>query len=385
VKVTSPGSSPVNAASPYRFENFRHDNLTGANDRVSVPCPQVQCGTDTNGTSGRAEISADGRYVAFTSSAENLIADDHNRVRDVFVRDMVAQVTTRVDVPSAGDADLGEANQPRSEEPGRPQESGDRGSDLFSISADGRYVVFKSASSNLVRGDTNGVSDVFIRDRVARTTTRVNVSSAGEEANHQTKSVLGLGLHTVSDDGRYVFFNSNATNLVSPPTADYLENVYRRDLRTGTTTLVTVSSDGKRANRGVDQDATRAAFTYLAPVLILGGTDVGLTGLSYSATPDGRYVVYNSDATNLVPGDSNAATDIFLSDLGTRTTTRVSVSSKGEQVESGKNCGTPSLSDDARFVVFDCSAENLVEDDDNAQNDVFVRELPGPHPLSGWY
>ncbi|HVF33077.1 MAG TPA: hypothetical protein VM933_08575 [Acidimicrobiales bacterium] len=386
VDVSSPGGSTARASSPYRFEVFRHDNVTGRNERVSLPCPQrTVCGTDTDASSARAEISADGRYVAFVSWAENIVADDRNGVRDVFVRDMVTQTTTRVDVPSDDDRDLGEPNDDPSTERDRPHESGDRGADLFSLSGDGRYVVFKSASSNLVRNDGNGVSDVFLRDRLARTTVRVNVSTEGREADHQTKSVLGVGLHTVSDDGRYVFFNSHASNLVSPPTADYRENLYRRDLKEGVTTLVTVSSRGTRADRGVEQDPNRAAFSYLAPLLVAGGTDVGLSGLSYSSTPDGRHAVFNSDATNLVPGDHNAATDIFLRDTTTGTTTRVSVSSTGAEAQSGKSCGSPTISDDARFVVFDCSAENLVEGDTNGIADIFVRELARSRPLTGWY
>ncbi|MDX6199042.1 MAG: hypothetical protein QOJ79_2193, partial [Actinomycetota bacterium] len=384
VQVPTPGVADERH-SPYRFEVFRHDTKTGQNDRVSVA---YKCDCDaTDASSGRAEISADGRYVAFTSWASNIVPHDTNKVRDVFVRDMVTHVTTRVDVPSYRDRDLGEPNNAETKDKTRQDnENGDTGADLFSISRDGRYVVFKSSSSNLVRNDNNNVADVFVRDRVARTTIRVNVSSRGEQANHQTKSVLGLGLHTISDDGRYVFFNSNASNLVSPPTQDYLENVYRRDLRRGITTLVTVSSDGKRADSDVALDPERVAFTYLAPLLVAGGRDVGLSGLSYSATPDGRYIVFNSDATNLVPGDDNNVTDIFLRDLATRTTTRVSVTSGGEQTKAG-HCGTPGLSDDARFVVFDCGAEaeDLVPEDTNKSGDVFVRELPGARPLTGWY
>ncbi|MCA1846700.1 MAG: hypothetical protein LC792_26600, partial [Actinobacteria bacterium] len=277
VSVTAPEAGP-NRASPYRFEVFRLDNRTHRPERVSVPCPGCGSGPnrdDTDRSSGRAEISADGRYVAFISWASNITHDSRADVRGVYVRDMVRGVTTRVDVPSDRDrAALGEPDDATSER--SAYGTGDQGSDLFSISGDGRYVVFKSASSNLVWGDHNGHSDAFVRDRRAGTTVRVNVSSSGAEANADTRSVLGLGLHTISDDGRYVLFNSDATNVVSPPTADGVENLYRRDLRTGVTTLVTVSSSGEPAAKGVDNDYIRLPFTYLAPLLFAGGTNVAL-------------------------------------------------------------------------------------------------------------
>jgi len=367
--------------SPYRSEVFRRDTRTGVLEQVSRPCSA--CGQDTDGSSGRAELSADGRYVAFTSWAENLVPDDNNKARDVFVRDLQSHITAQVDVPSDTERDvLGPPRYDRND----TSVPGNQGADVLSISANGRFVAFLSSAENLVRHDHNGFTDVFVRDLVGRTTTRVNVSSTGQEANAESKSVLGFGIRAISDDGRYVFFSSAATNLVSPPTASGVENVYRRDLALGITILVTVSSTGEPANQGVGTvDLRRAAFTTVAPFVIAGGPNSTVSPLSYSATPDGRFVVFNSDATNLVPGDTNNLTDIFLHDTVTGTTTRVSVSSAGNEA-SGRDagCGSPTISADARFVAFDCEASNLVDGDSNRSNDVFVRELPGPRRPSGW-
>ncbi|HVE63617.1 MAG TPA: hypothetical protein VNB94_07445 [Mycobacteriales bacterium] len=381
VRMHAPGQA-ASPSSPYRFEVYRHDNLTGRNERVSEPCGG--CGVDTTGSSGRGEISADGRFVAFVSWADNIVAGDNDKARNVFIRDLGRGVTARIDVPS--DVDRAQLGSPDYSGTSRGSPTGDQGADLFSISSDGRYVVFKSSAPNLVRNDTNGVTDVFVRDRVARTTARVNLSSTGQQANGETKSVLGLGLRTISDDGRFVFFNSDATNLVTPGTATDVENVFRRDIKLGITTLVTVSSTGLRANQVLNhkRDPRRTAFVYAAPIVVAGGPWVGLSELSYSATRDGRYVVFNSDATNLVPGDTNEFSDIFMHDTGTGTTTRVSVSSTGAQATGGP-CGSPTISADARFVAFDCVATNLVPGDGNESTDVFVRELPGPRPLTGWY
>ncbi len=379
VEVKVPGTNPRTPSSPYRFEVFRRDNLTKSIERVSVPCPT--CAEDPNGSSARAEISADGRYVAFVSWASNLVEGDDNGTRDVFVRDMDRRITVPVSVPNDADAAvLGDrANADASI-------SGDQGADLFSISSDGRFVAFKASAGNLVMDDMNGFTDAFVRDLVAKTTVRVNVSSNEDEANADTRSALGLGLRTISDSGRYVFFNSDATNLDPGKHGEEgHENIYRRDILRGTTMLVTVNSTGTPADAGVDaRDWRKYAYTYAAPIVIAGGLTVGISPMSYFATSDGRYVVFSSDAENLVPSDTNKLTDIFMHDVVTGTTTRISVSSTGEQTTDG-HCNTPSISDDARFVAFDCSATTLVGDDSNQSNDVFVRELPGPHPLSGWH
>lgn len=379
VEAHAPDPDGATPSSPYRFEVFRRDMTTRVIERVSVPCPG--CGEEADGSSGRVEMSDDGRYVAFVSWATNLVPGDDNDVRDVFVRDMKTRTTTRVSV--ASDADQKVLGLPN----GAESFAKDKGSDLFSISRDGRFVSFRSSSSNLVHGDTNGWTDVFLRDRVKGTTTRVNLSSDGQQAQGETRTPLALGLHTMSDDGRYVYFASEATNLVNPPTNNTVEHVYRRDLRTRETILVSVSSTGVRANKSVASEVTdprRLAFTHLAPIVIAGGPTVTISPLSYSTTADGRFVAFNSDADNLVPGDTNAFTDVFLHDTLTGTTTRASVSSDGAEAVGGPS-GTPSLSGDGRFIAFDSNATNLVRGDENDSVDVFVRELPGHHPFTGWH
>jgi Tol biopolymer transport system component len=143
-----------------------------------------------NGTSFRPAISANGRFVAFTSSASNLVAGDTNATEDVFVRDLVAQVTTRVSVGPGG-------------------QQADNTSRLAAISAHGRFGAFRSFASNLVAGDTNGVYDVFVRDLVAQVTTRVSVGPGGHQANNVSSDPA------ISADGRFVAFQSIATIHVS--------------------------------------------------------------------------------------------------------------------------------------------------------------------------
>jgi Tol biopolymer transport system component len=178
--------------------------------------------------------------------------------------------------------------------------AGAQGNDVSgysAVSADGRYVGFASYASNLVPGDTNETSDVFVRDLWTGTTTRVSVTSTGAQAD-------GLSSDPdLSADGRYVAFTSFAPDLVPGDTNTH-GDLFVRDLWTGTTTRVSVSSTGEQANEQ----------TY-AGVL----------------TPDGRYITFPSVASNLVPGDTNEAGDVFVRDLQAGTTTRVSVSSTGEQ------------------------------------------------------
>jgi Tol biopolymer transport system component len=289
---------------------------------------------------------------------------------------MLKGITIRVSVP--------DRSMPERQANGVPSNTGNQGADVYSISRDGKRVVFNASASNLVANDNNRATDVFVRDIPSGTTERVSLSSSGAEANGDSRSVMGFGLHTVSDDGRYVVFNSDATNLVNR-TTDGKENVYRRDRWLGTTTLMTVSSTDAAANNSVGPgDYRQTIYTEVAPIIMAGGLTVGLSPLSYSMTADGRYVVFNSDATNLVPGDTNTATDIFLHDAANGSTARVSVSSDGAQAEGG-SCDSPTISADGSFVAFHSTATNLVINDTNQSADVFVREMPRPNPMTGWY
>ncbi|MEG4277568.1 calcium-binding protein [Microcoleus sp. MON1_C1] len=301
---------------------FVRDLLTNTTTRVSVD----SAGNPGNGESYLPSISGDGRFVAFASDAANLVPGDTNGSRDVFVRDLSTNTTTRVSVDSAGNQGNGISNPPLS----KP-----------SISADGRLVAFASAATNLVPGDTNNSQDIFVRDLLTNTTTRVSVDSAGNQA-------IGNSFSTsISANGRFVAFSSLAFNLV-PGDTNNTTDVFVRDLFTNTTTRVSVSSTGNQGN----------IFTSSFP----------------SISADGRLVAFVSDATNLAPGDTNNRNDIFVRDLSTNTTTRVSVDSAGNQANNN-SFAIPSISGDGRFVAFLSEASNLVPGDTNGSRDIFVRDL----------
>jgi hypothetical protein len=209
-----------------------------------------------------------------------------------------------------------------------------------SVSDDGRFVLFTSASTNLVPGDTNGTGDVFLRDRQNGTTVRVSVDSNGNEA--QGRSAGGW----MTSNGRFVVFGSDAPNLAPGGTTTVYED-YVRDLLSGTTEIVSIASDGSRADDSSDWA---------------------------TASPDGRWIAFISRATNLVAGDTNGTQDVFLRDRQAGTTERMSVASDGTQANYYAGALWPALSDDGRFVAFPSRATNLVPGDTNDLDDVFVRD-----------
>ncbi len=298
---------------------FVHDRATAVTTRVSVD----SAGAQANGTSTTPGLSADGRLVVFSSDATNLVPNDTNGVADIFLHDRQTGQTSRVSVDSLG-------NQ------------ADDGSFDPYISSDGGIVVFGSDATNLVPGDTNGVRDVFVRNLVAGTTTRVSVSSAGVQSNGD--SGFDFRAQVCSADGRFVIFDSDATNLVDPPTTGFSQ-VYVHDRLTGTTRLLSTDSAGNQANAD--------AF---------GGF---LSG-------DGRFATFATEATNLVP---NAPTrQLYLRDLQAGTIQIISVSAAGEVGNNRSDRGV--LSRDGRFIGFDSNATNLVPDDTNGVRDIFVIQNP---------
>jgi Tol biopolymer transport system component len=315
-----------------RWDVFVHDRSTGATTRVSVSSrgAQARATRDPWGGSTAGGISADGRYVAFQSDAPNLVAGDTNRVPDVFLHDRRTGRTSRVDTGPHG-----------------RQANGASG--FGTISADGRYVAFESLASNLVAGDTNGATDVFVRDLVTGKTRRASVSSQGREA--RCKDRCESTEPALSANGRYVAFQSSAANLVRGDT-NRLGDVFVHDRRTGRTKRVSVTSAGKQA--GADR------------------TNNGSNAPAISA--DGRYVAFHSADSNLVPGDTNRTFDIFVHDRQTGRTTRASVSGNGRQAN-GESLGALSVSADGRYVAFTSLASNLVPGDANEITDVFVRDL----------
>ncbi len=209
-------------------------------------------------------------------------------------------------------------------------------SEYPSISGDGRYVAFQSFAGNLVTDDTNAGWDVFVRDLVSGTTTRVSVASDGTQGAPHSDSP------SISSDGRYVAFQSTAGNLTSPDPAGL--DVFRHDRTTGETVLVSVATG-------------------------TGSSD----GAKPSVSADGRYVAYEGYGAGNVPDDTNGQHDIFVRDMVSNTTTRVSVPSGGGQATGG-NSDSASISADGRYVVFQSSANNLVSGDTNGKQDIFIHD-----------
>lgn len=301
------------------FDVFVHDRQTGQTTRVSI----ASDGTEGNGFSGAPALSGDGRYVSFYSEASNLVPSDNNNDADIFVYDRQTGETRRVSVAS----DDTEGNR-ASKAP-------------LSLSADGRYVAFYSWASNLVPEDTNQHRDVFVHDLQTGSTTRVSIASDGSQGSAESWD------STISADGRYVAFRSSAGNLVGVDTCS--AGIFLHDRQTRATTRVAYDhGEGEPGNC-----TTRWSL-----------------GLSLSA--DGRYLAFQSSAESLVWGDTNEKADIFLHDLQTRTTVRMSVATGGTQAAGGSYW--PSLSADGRFVAFESAAANLVPGDTNGVSDVFVHE-----------
>jgi len=302
-----------------RADVFVHDRQTGTTERASVD----SAGTYSGGLSYYPAISADGRFVAFVSGDNHLVAGDNNWVDDVFVHDRQTGTTERVSVDSAG-----------------TEGNAASGSFLQSISADGRFVAFESLASNLVAGDTNNNPDIFVHDRQTGTTELANVDSSGTQANDRSWST------GISADGRFVAFASLADNLVPGDTNRTLD-VFLRDRQAATTELISVRTSGHQVYQASQ----------------LGGISA-----------DGRYVTFSS-LGHFVQHDTNGVTDAFVHDRQAGTTARVSVDSAGSQGDLISAAG-PSISSDGRFVAFWSYASNLVASDTNACSDVFVH---GPY------
>jgi Tol biopolymer transport system component len=252
---------------------------------------------------------------------------------DIFVRDRQTNTTTRVSVDTAG----GDPNGP---------------SFLFlspTISDDGRYVAFSSNATDLVPADGNSDTDVFVRDLQTHTTTRVSVDRTGGDA--ETASDLAR----ISASGRYVAFESKARDLVpgdgnctaEPEGLVCRFDVYVRDLQTGVTTRVSVDTGGDDPNADSQHGAVSA---------------------------DGRYVVFESRASDLVSNDTNGLIDIFLWDRNTGTIQRMNTNANGAQAVGGQSIW-PWITPDGGHVTFTSGATNLVSNDGNGFDDVFVRNL----------
>ncbi|HVS11180.1 MAG TPA: hypothetical protein VMS76_15020 [Planctomycetota bacterium] len=350
---------------------FVHDRQTGETKLISID------GNGAAGTGDQPAISADGLHVSFTSYGYSLVHNPTSGTYDVYVRDHEHGVMTLASVNSAGQA-------------------GNSGSYFSSISGNGTQVAFQSYATNLVFGDTNGTYDVFVRDLQNSLTTRVSIASNGAQANAQSFHAA------ISADGRHVAFASDATNLV-PGDTNGTQDVFVHERGSGVTARVSVDSTGAQAGGRsshpvLSGDGRFVAFVSEAPNLVPDDTNgvadvfvhdrqngqtrrvsVGPAGAQANATSgmpaisaDGSRVAFQSDASNLVLGDTNGTTDAFLHDLATGRTERLSVDS--DLAQGNGPSGMPSLSADGRLAAFQSGASNLITGDTNGVPDVFVRD-----------
>ncbi|MDZ4179720.1 MAG: cell wall-binding repeat-containing protein [Coriobacteriia bacterium] len=314
VTFASAGGNLVEGTTDDFTDIFVRDTSTGEITCVSV----TSAGAAADEGSWGPSISADGRYVAFNSSATNFEAGNPFGNYHVYVHDRNTGETKRASVSSAGAV-------------------GDSDSQGARISANGRFVAFYSSATNLVPHDTNDRDDIFVRDLLRGTTTRVSMTWEGEESNGTSD------LPEISADGRYVVFESSATNMTDDVKGPH-RDVFVHDRRTNNTELVSVATDGTPSDDSANEPAISA---------------------------DGRYVTFQSMAGNLVSGDTNGAQDVFVRDLLDKKTVRVSVSSLGMQA-GGSSFG-PSISGDGRVIAFHSTATNLLAAPTTGQQ-VFFRQ-----------
>ncbi|MCE5315723.1 MAG: malectin domain-containing carbohydrate-binding protein [Armatimonadota bacterium] len=323
VCFTTNSTALVPGPEDYIFQAYARD--VSGEETILASCSVG--GNAGNDESYFSAISGDGNYVAFSSFATN-ITPDGSTTEHVYVKNLQTGSINRASVNSDGEPGNGRSSAPY-------------------ISYDGRYAIFSSDATNLVDDDTNGVADVFVRDMLNETTERVNVSSTGEQANG------GSDWPTISGDGRYAAFECSASNLVTPNTASGRSNVYVYDRDTGTIQIVSVDSAGNYGNAGSS------------------GAVISLNG---------KYVVFNSDATNLVATPNNGRTQVYTHRMSTGETIMASVNSAG--VAGDNYSDWQSVSGDGRVVAFASYATNLVSDDTNNERDIYVREIGPPYTVT---
>ena len=338
-------------------------------------------GVQANDLSANPSTSADGRFVAFVSLADNLVADDTAGNVNVYVHDRQTGQTTLIS-RATDTTPAGFSNSP-------------------SISADGRYVAFESVAANLVDDDGNGTTDIFVYDRVMDRMTLVTRHSDGTQAN-------SWSIHpAISGNGQFVTFASTADNLVDGEAMCCMQ-VYLHNLQTGKTSLVSQNAKGKpgyddSTYPALSADGRYVVFESGATNLVderdengggVMGSDVfvydiqtaeisrishhtdGTQGDSASVlsniSADGQFVSFQSFATNLIDQDLNGVADIFVHDRKTGETMLVSRHSDGTIADSWSSSNA--ISGDGRFVVFESWASNLVDDDENEAVDIFFHD-----------
>ena len=361
---------------------FVVDRQTGGIQRASL----AHDGSEATGNSYWSSLSQNGQYVAFDSYASNLVPNDTNDIADVFVRDLLGETTERVSVKSDGSqSNAGTADTTY-------------GCYEPKITPDGRYVTFSSHNEDLVPNDTNDLGDAFVHDRQSGVTERVSLDSNGQQ--------LGLSSYqpSISGDGRFVAFLSEFD-------LEETTYVHVKDRQTGELLVINGGANGEVEpflDSGPPWISTDGRFVTfcsfqedLAPNDTNGHGDVfvyemqtgamervsmghdGSEGDDNSEHPaisgTGRLVTFHADATNLVPNDTNGFADVFLHDRQTGTTARITMGHDGSEANASSSWSWPRIDDSGSWGVFVSEASNLVPDDTNHEQDVFVypaREYP---------
>lgn len=395
-------------------------------------------GNQGNDNSNTPDISADGRYIAFASDASNLVSGDNNDARDIFVHDRQTGTTKRVSVDSDGDEANFDSDSPSISDDGRyvafhtfatNLRNGDTNGvpDIYvhdrqsgktklvnivlngqtndvsynpQISGDGKYITFWSFATNLVGDDTNNVADVFRFDRVGETMFRVSLDSNGVQSNGHSR------YPTISENGRYIAFESDANNLDLGDTGFY-RDIFWHDMNTGETRRVSLHSNGSEASGDSFESAISAngryvVFTSLANNLtsnddnvrrdvfirntendnteritdVMGNID---TWELPSVSSTGRYVAFRGRPAPEPPNQDcqGVLCEIFVYDRQSHSTVRASVSSSGSAAND--DSFMVAMAADGRYLAFSSTASNLVANDTNNDRDIFVREfLPPP-------
>ncbi|MBI3994370.1 MAG: PD40 domain-containing protein, partial [Nitrospirae bacterium] len=358
-----------------RTDIFVHD----LRDRVTVRVSVADDGTEGNHDSGSPTISRSGRHVVFESAASNLVPGDTNGQPDIFLYDLETRRIRRVSLDSAGRQANGDSFDPW-------------------VSADGSAVVFASDADNLVPDDTNRKMDVFLRDLKTGKTVRISLTPEGGQRQGDSYSP------SISDDGRVVTY----TALNAGPAQYDLRNkadVFWHDLKTGKTFPASVASDGRYGDHHskaswISGDGRALAFQSYAGNLVSDDTngrpDIFLRDLPGAVTvlvsagegrlpsngenffpsldASGRRIAFYSYATNLVPGDANRKSDVFVWEGPAGRVRRVSLGFGGDEADGASF--SPAISGDGRAVVFLSAAANLVPGDSNGRADAFVAQLP---------
>ena len=312
----SAANNLVAGDSNQRMDVFVRDTQTGSVTRIS----SGPGGIAANGDSRNASISADGRFVAFESTASNLVAGDGNGFRDVFRFDRQTETMLRISSASGG----GDGNEV---------------SAAPSISADGNRIAFQSRAGNLAPFDSNGSDDIYLRDVLAGTTQCISVDSGGVNAAGFSDEA------SISADGQRVAFSSQSFNLVAGD-SNNVRDIFVRDLVAATTL---------RASRAT------------------GGSEGNAASMMPALSADGTHVAFASLASNLAPGDGNGVQDVFRHRLADATTVLVSQRADGQ---SGDHPAlAPTISANGRWVAFSSRATNLPEAPNNGRRHIFVRDV----------